>query len=106
MDTWSTRNEYTEIIKNYNKNKIKKPSDREIEHLFNYIIERKLNSIDLRNYSIRLLLSREIQQFKHWNFNTYDEWKTFNNETELICNNNFFADEILGCLYKHANSID
>lgn len=106
LDTWSTRNEYTEIIKNYNKNKIKKPSDREIEHLFNYIIERKLNSIDLRNYSIRLLLSREIQQFKHWNFNAYDEWKTFNNETELICNNNFFADEILGCLYKHANSID
>lgn len=106
LDTWNTRDEYTKIIKSYKKNKVRKPSNREKEHLLNYIIERKLNAIDLRDYSIRLLLSREIQQFKHWNFNAYDDWKTFNNETELICNNNFFAEEILDCLYKHANSIN
>ncbi len=106
LDTWKTKNEYTNIIKSYKKKIIKKPSNEEFVNLFNYIIERKLNAIDLRKYSIRLLLAREIPYFKQWNFNTYDDWETFNNETELICNNDLFTDEILSCLYEHANSIN
>ena len=106
LSTWKTKNQYTDIINSFNKNNFNIPSDSQKEHLSNYIIERKLNSVDLRKYSIRLLLSKKIDVFKHWDFNDYgDAWLRFNNDTKLICNDNLFKNKILKILRDQAKMI-
>jgi hypothetical protein len=106
LSTWKTKNQYTDIINGFNKNNFNIPSDSQKEHLSNYIIERKLNSVDLRKYSIRLLLSKNIDVFKHWDFNDYgDALLRFNNDTKLICNDNLFKNKILKILRDQAKMI-
>ena len=106
LSTWKSKKQYANIIHSFDKDNINKPSKIEIEYLYNYILERKLNSIDLRKYSIRLRLSKNIDEFKHWNFTTYnEEWIRFNNDIALLCNNNLFKNKIVPNLHALAHTI-
>ena len=108
LHTWDTKDQYKIIINNFNKNNLIKPSNYEKECLYNYIIERKLNAVDLRKYSIRLLLAKKINVFKHWgDFNDYaDSWLRFENEMQLICNDNLFTSKILKVFHDQAELIE
>ncbi len=105
LNTWKKKDDYELFLKQFNKNSLHKITKEQLNQFYNYILERKINIIESKNYSIRILLSKTRKKYNKWH-DSKKEIRGFNNYIRDLKNfeaNQVFTKDLIKPIYYRSN---